>query len=301
MNSTFLSSKFIQEEISIGNFPINQSGMEDSNTTLYNNVTLISTLNSSFFQSQIVFSISEKSVVGSMCVLILLLGFGLNLLTIFIVKQGKNIGKEVKIQLINLAIADIAMAILDPTWAAIILLEISFPDSPILCKITTVAKAAANYTSLLCNVAISLERFVIIYFPFKASQYRKRHKLLVIAAVWIVGALHGIGGLMLADVIQIENRVYCTDLYFPYSLSLVLEVLKYATPAFVIVSAYTLVFIKLCFQKSNGIKRNSSHQRKKNLDKVIVTFVTFELIYLIFTRKYTFIRKIVVSLCIYKM
>ena len=275
MNSTLFNSGLFRKETVIASLTINQSGTEGNNTNLYENETLISSLNSSSSHLQFGFSNSEKYVIGSIYALFSLLGFVLNLLTIFIVRLGNNIGKEFKIQLINLAIADIAFALVAPVNVAILLLKLPFPNSTILCKIFCFGAGITYFTSLLCSAAISLERFVIIYFPFRASQYRKRHKLLVIAAVWIVGALHGIGGLMLADVIQIENRVYCsTDLYFPYSLSLVLVVLKYATPAFVIVSAYTLVFIKLCLQKSNGIKRNSSHQRKKNLDKVIVTFVT---------------------------
>ena len=281
MNSTFLAPRRFQMETAVYNLTTNQSGTEDTNTSLYD-VLLVSFEDSHFYELGYGFSTSEKYVVGSVYALITLLGIVLNLLTIFIVALGTNIGKEFKIQLINLAIADITLALIVPAYMAVNSLDISFPDSSILCKIFCFATHAASYTSLLCNVAISLERFVIIYFPFRASRYRKRHKLLVIAAVWIVGALPGIGTLMFADVIQIRNNFYCVDVPVPEPLEPALRTLKYAAPAFVIVLVYTLVFIKLCFQKSNDIQINSSNTWKKVLDKVIINFVTFELTYLVF-------------------
>ena len=278
MNSTFLNSVFFQEEISIDNLTINQSGIEDSTTSVYENVTLILSLNSSVSKSRFAFSSNEKYVIGSVYMLITLLGLGLNSLTIFIVGLGNNIGKEFKIQLINLAVADIVLAVLDPAYTAIHVLRLPFPESPILCKILCFAGNAANYTSLLCNAAICLERFVIIFFPFKASQYTKRHKLLVIAAVWIAGALPGSGSLIYANIKQSRNSFRCQDKPIPdRSLDPILRTLKYVTPAFLIVSVYTMVFVKLCFQKSNGMKRNLSNQWKKDLDKVITIILSIEL------------------------
>ena len=272
MNSTIFNSGLFRKETFIASLTINQSGTEGNNTNLYGNETLISSLNSSSSQLQLGFSISEKYVIGSIYALFSLLGFVLNLLTIFIVRLGNNIGKEFKIQLINLAIADIAFALVAPVEIAIYLLNLSFPNSTILCKIFCFGSGITYFTSLLCSAAISLERFVIIYFPFRASRYRKRHKLFVIAAVWILGAVDGIIGLVFADVYQIRNSLYCHDLLVSAAIDTALRTFMFFTPAFVIASVYTLVFIKLCFQKSNDNKRNVSNQWKKNLDQVATIY-----------------------------
>lgn len=114
---------------------------------------------------------------------ILTLGILLNLLTIITISRGKHTGREVKIQLMNLAVADLLSAASLPISVT---RQIKFPPSDLFCKLfTTFVRGIFT----LWNMTISLERVVICYFPLKARRYRKKQKLMVATSVWCLGMM----------------------------------------------------------------------------------------------------------------
>ena len=200
-----------------------------------------------------------------------IVGVVFNVLTLFIVGLGKYTSKEIKVQIMNLAVADLLMALFDPlAHASSMYLYIPFSDNKRICQVYMFMKSVAHYGSLICKVAICLERFVIIFFPFRASHYSRKHKFVVIACVWTYTSLSAIWYAVGADIADFGNIVQCIT----YNRNIPIEIwswlitAQYLLPAGIIVVVYALVFIKICVNKTSGIKRHLSYQWRKELDKV---------------------------------
>ena len=205
-------------------------------------------------------------------ILMSILGVFLNSLTICVVVFGQNVSKEIKIQLINLAVADLLMAITLPGLVMTLLLHLDFPDNSILCASIMAIGKAATYASIFCNTAMSVERFFIIYFPLRAARYTRRHKFIVVAAIWLIACLPEIETLLYSRIVEEDGVLACIRFPPLYDTNVELfswmMMLKHLLPVVIIVVMYALIFVKVCRRKKSKLRRHSSGQWKKDLDKV---------------------------------
>ena len=222
-----------------------------------------------------VFSLAKEElyVIGSIYVAMSVLGIVFNSITIFVVSRGNSVGKEFKIQLINLAFADLLMAVIDPAIFILFLFKSPVLDNLGLCKAVCIGHSFANYTSLLCNEAICLERFVIVFFPLRASRYTRTHKFVVVKIIWVCSSLISASGLIISYIYGETETCYCQVAACvdtaPFSmLSPWLRMMMYAQPAITIAIIYTAIFVKLNFHKSSEIRRNAPTKWKRDLEKV---------------------------------
>ena len=111
------------------------------------------------------------------------LGLILNIILIAAIKLGSHTSKTVHVQLINMAIADILLGI-SMIYRS---LPIDHPGLP--CPLQTLLTIGITNSNRLWTVALSIERFGVTYFPFKALQYTYRKKVTVAVSVWICGFL----------------------------------------------------------------------------------------------------------------
>ena len=212
----------------------------------------------------------DDYMVGTAFLLMAVLGVVLNILTIIIIKRGKHSSKEIRIQLINLAIVDGLSALFFPATSMVTVLMISFPESTALCKITRFIGYGALYTSPLWNVAISLERFTAVFFPLKMINYSKNYKLAVAGLVGVCGFLPEIDSLLHAQIVTWNRMRICTT-NSPLAqknpvLFDILIVLKYVLPALIIVVVYTAIAIRLMLRKRIG-ERDGSRRQKQGASK----------------------------------
>ncbi|XP_067942691.1 growth hormone secretagogue receptor type 1-like [Watersipora subatra] len=207
------------------------------------------------------------ALISSYFILVTIVGVLLNLLTIFALALGSNISKEVRIQLINLAAADLAMAALFPsTMMSDSILFLPFRGSLSWCAVSFFVSASAAHASLLCNAAISLERVVIVYFPFKATGYTKTKKYLVVVLIWTCAAVPQISTARHSVLInRPDNTTLCeigivrTLTYYQW-----LEALQSIIPTAIIVTSYTLVLVKLCVRKKSKLVLKHSSSADSN-------------------------------------
>ena len=96
-----------------------------------------------------------------------ILGTSLNAGSILVIAFGKMCGKGIKLQLVNLAITNMVGAVLIPSYLISTFQPHAYYSflSSSLCKFLLWTIYSPFYVSLLCNMVISLERFVAIYFP----------------------------------------------------------------------------------------------------------------------------------------
>ena len=223
---------------------------------------------------------TEDYVVGIVFMFMGLLGVIFNPLTIYIIAQGQHISKKIKIQLINLAVADLLNSIIRSTVNTLAIVHFSFPQILNLCRVTSLIGTIVSLAPLLCNATICLERFALVYFPIKTkSSYKKIHKCLVVAAIWLCASVLGSIVAFDSKVADIKLKVVC----MPNDkgiLSLegrrLLYGLAFAVPTIIIVVFYILVFIKLYLnskEKETGLRRHFSSQRKKKQDGVSMIYI----------------------------
>lgn len=130
-------------------------------------------------------SFGEK--LASVYLLECILGIILNALLIVSIKLGKHTSKEVHIQLINVALADILFGVATSS-SALIRLNLApliiFPQNKLCCQLFVLLAAGLLYISTFWGAAISVERFFIVYFPLRARFYTYRKKVIVAVVVW---------------------------------------------------------------------------------------------------------------------
>ena len=223
------------------------------------------------------FSKTDDYGVGATFITIAVLGVTFNTLTIFIIALGRKTSKEVKIQILNLAFADLLVAIFYPVFQMIYLLELSYPVYIHSCRLRQFLTRSAIHASPLCNAAISLERVVVVFFPLRASRYTRTHKLLIVALIWILAAAPELESLLYAELGEYNGNLECWIVSpLKQSNPAVYEwmvTLKYVIPASIMVVSYTLVFINLCRQKSSQLQRHSSGRWRNNIDKVCLLYL----------------------------
>ena len=193
------------------------------------------------------------------------LGLCFNSIAIRIILKKCKFGKGIRMQLMNMAVADILCSI--ATLVSGIVEGISVLPIPYIlefCGSLVFVNSTLFQASLLSNTAICLERFVAVYFPLKMKEYRRRHVITVIIAIWILSVVTNIQWAV--DVKVHADPYYnpeyaCTTLIYlaPTEVQLTSNVVFYCLPVLIIVTFYTLISIKLIRRKGVGERHVQSH------------------------------------------
>lgn len=224
--------------------------------------------------------LGEDLTFGVFCVLAMLAGVVLNVLTMVVLKTGTRNSKEVRTQLMNLAVADCLFAIVGPLTFFHIRFEIPITSNLIGCKIIGFLGFLAVTISPLCNVAISIDRVVAVYFPMKIRNYRYCHKVITAVCVWVISIIVDMGPLFNATTIELNGQVWCfaspVRYYKPFTYAefYVASGAKYGVPALIIIVMYSLIAFKLLRRKTVGertasVKKQEKSRREKLVSEVI--------------------------------
>lgn len=162
------------------------------------------------------------------------LGIILNSTTLAVLVCGTNVGKEIRMQLTSLAVADVLWALTYP------LCKICSPPTSQIFLYVAVYFVTISFS---CTGAIGVERCVVVYFPLKTRTYSKRQKLHVIGIAWLVGTLGG-------TFYIFETTSFIVDIF-----GLILSLLS---PV-----AYLLIMVKVCRQKRIGEKNTDAQQARE--------------------------------------
>ena len=203
------------------------------------------------------------------------LGAVINALTILIIASGKATGKDLKIQLINIAVADLLMALFDPSYSASVYTRQSFPDNIHLCRLYRFTRHAAHYGGLVSRLVASIEISVMVFSPVRAARYKRTHKILVVVFIWLLAWLAGAGDLVDADVTEYDGEINCVINLSPLMSADVdswLTMLEYVLPAFIIVIVSLLFFIRKLMHRSSEYLQHSAKHQANSSEKVKFVF-----------------------------
>ncbi|XP_067944594.1 RYamide receptor-like [Watersipora subatra] len=176
--------------------------------------------------------------------------------------------------LINLAIADCLFALVYPIYCSTLFLIDDWSIMLFQCYVYVLICKTILTVSPLCTAAISLERLVIIYFPFRVKSYRRTHKLMIVALIWFSACL-----LSLDDVIYIHvsyeqsGEIYCrggqyygdgSSSFFPK-----LMVIDIVVPFTIVIVSFLIICIRFHIRKKKSLASSQSNRNEKGIDKLI--------------------------------
>lgn len=211
-----------------------------------------------------------------------LLGVILNLGTLVIVRSSKSFKESrIKLLLTNKATSDLMTSLTHPVvYAVLPFLTAGYIGlTPF---VVSLIGSVSIYTSLLLNAVISVERFLAIYFPFKALTGSKKTKILSSISVWLLGTAGtaAIGLITIMDcnggiLIGLNVKGECEMKKFDRHND---EVIAFAAvPVLLILVMYILITVRLC--RSNrtqavqlSIKENEKRQgHQKRITIMLMT------------------------------
>ena len=229
--------------------------------------------------------------IANICIYVLsaLLGLFLNTLTIAILLKGKKFGKGIRIQLVNLAIADTLCSLVALVYAivegVVVLPSFSSYSTLKVCGLLQYIMNLLFQASLMSNTAISLERFVAVYFPLKMRDYQRCHVIAVTIAIWIFALVSSLP--LVYKMGLYSNPSYNPDylcmsklFFIPSPTNIAVYSACYFLPVAVIVTSYTLISIKLKRREVIGERTDADNQRVNIQVSVFVSNSTFNNVFI---------------------
>ncbi|RVE58429.1 hypothetical protein OJAV_G00209170 [Oryzias javanicus] len=208
-------------------------------------------------------------------ILIFLLAIPGNLVVGVVIGNNKQTMSPSDLYLLNLAFADIFLALTLPFLATSLTVGWVFGDA--LCKIVTILQELSFYSSILFLTCISVDRYLVIV---RAMEVRKASRQMVswgvCAAVWTVGALLSLPG-FLSSVSPSKNgtQMECTEHYDPQSADewrlatrILRHTLGFLFPLAIMMSCYGITIQRL-FHIRGGF------QRQRAMRVIIFVVVAF--------------------------
>lgn len=185
-----------------------------------------------------------------------------NIIVVIVFKKGKRSRTDLRPFLINLAIADLLMAVfcMPFTFADTIFHDWIF--SAPLCTIVLCVMMLSVAASVYTNVAIGIDRFLVVAYPLKHRFTIHRYKY-VIVAIWAVSITLSSVQIFVAKAVRLETGALICNEQWPTKLSrriytVFILIVTYVIPLVVIAITYAIVVFILWKRTSPG---NRDHLR----------------------------------------
>ena len=213
-------------------------------------------------------------------ILAIVLGAGGNLISIIVFTNGRRCNTDIRGFLINLAVADLLMAIICIPFSFTSALMRNWIFSAPMCPIILFTQMLSVTVSVYTNTAISIDRFLAIKYPLKLLRTSRRHVHWVIGAVWIVSA--GICAVQLwvtRVTVQDDGSQVCRENWpqsengidFRKWYTLLVLIITYIIPVVFIITMYGLVCVQLWIRTTPGVLNQSRDARQLSVKQKVFT------------------------------
>ncbi|XP_046551712.1 RYamide receptor-like [Haliotis rubra] len=180
----------------------------------------------------------------------------------------------------SLAVSDILMATLCVpfTFVANILLDY-WPFGIALCPLVTYLQVVVVFLNAYILLAISLERYIAIMFPFK-PRLPKRKSLWVIAVCWALSLLTPLPTAITSMTVKddIDNVTLCLEVWpvpnQKFAYSVVIMVLQYFVPLGVLIFTYGRIVHVVWLKDVPPGECEDTTDPKKKVIKMMITVVS---------------------------
>ncbi|XP_038651789.1 neuropeptide Y receptor type 5-like [Scyliorhinus canicula] len=207
-----------------------------------------------------------------------LLSLSGNILVIWVLTMGCRTRTDITVFLINLAVADLTMAIfcIPLTFTEVLLQRWLFGE--LLCPLVRFAQILSVSVSIYTLMTIGVDRYYAVCHPLKSRMGRSRSKILI-AVIWMVSFSIASVQLFVSRAkymnLDSEYEMICLETGWPnntyrkvYTLFLLL--FTYMLPLFILTITYWNVGLRLWGRRPPGnMDKNREAQQDKSKRKVI--------------------------------
>lgn len=244
-----------------------------TNRTMTINITNTTTTTSSPGSSGRDLPPAAERIFYTLYTLAVILGASGNITSIVVFTRGRRCNTDIKGFLINLAIADLMMAVICLPFSFTSALLKNWVFSEPMCPIILFMQMLSVTVSVYTNTAISVDRFLAIKFPLKIMKTSRRAITYSIVVIWIISALICAVQLWVGKVIPLPNgKAACMekwpahdgegDMNYKKLYTVIVLIITYAIPVFFIMTMYGLVCIKLWFRTTPGLEDSTRDSRQ---------------------------------------
>lgn len=171
-----------------------------------------------------------------------------NILAIIIFTKGKRSKTDLRPFLINLAVADLIMAIFCiPFTSTYQLLDSNWVFSRPMCPIVMFLQFVSVTGSVSTNIAIGIDRFCAVVFPLNPTRSSRQRYFFTIFAIWFIAVALGSVQFYVGDTVYVPelNHIECVEKWPSRQLGLIYTflvlVLTYLVPVVVLTVTYSIV------------------------------------------------------------
>ncbi|ESO87745.1 hypothetical protein LOTGIDRAFT_127250 [Lottia gigantea] len=218
-------------------------------------------------------------------VIVIVFGFIGNLLVVIVIGRYKQLHTVTNIFIVNLALADIALCLFNLPFQLHYQIKDYWSFGRVLCHVINPTFGVPVFVSSLSILAIAVDRFILIVYPFKPrmTNFQAMVLVVIITVVTIVLAIP----LMVFTELDVINepaiqlfKVYCVEKWHIRSkriYAVTVFILQFVIPLILTTIFYSLICIVL---KNRPIKKHET-RRNRRTNKILISVVlTFTLCWL---------------------
>lgn len=211
-------------------------------------------------------------------ILAIVLGASGNIISIIVFTNGRRCNTDIRGFLINLAIADLMMAVVCLPFSFTSALLRRWIFSAPMCPIILFTQMLSVTVSVYTNTAISIDRFMAIKYPLKLLRTSRRHVHWVVAVIWVVSAcLCGVQLWVGRLVRGADDTMQCEEVWpqsesgvdFRKWYTLIVLIITYIIPVFFIMTMYGLVCVKLWLRTTPGVLNQGRDARQLSIKQKV--------------------------------
>lgn len=212
---------------------------------------------------------------------ILIISSGGNLIVIWIVLAHKRMRTVTNYFLVNLAIADFLISVLNLPFTFLFLMYQDWWFGNFFCKFSCFISPCTISVSVLTFMAIAIDRYTAILYPLR-PRMPKRHVVAAIIIIWLISISLSLPNLIYFTTIYTAERITCTytwsseeDLGYSY----LLLILNYVFPLMTLTVTYTRVGFELWGSQAIGEETSVQNDRVKSKRKVVKMMIVVVIIF----------------------
>ena len=199
---------------------------------------------------------------------ITVLSVGGNMIVVYIIIAYQRMRTVTNYFIVNLACGDFLMASLciPFTFIATVLMNY-WPFGAVMCPIVLYAQGVSVFLSAFTLVAISVDRYIAVIYPLR-PRMTTQQAAIIISAIWILALTVPLPVIVLADTTADGagvGRPTCEEKWpnqqQRYIYSLLIMVLQYFLPLFVLMFTYTRIGVVIWIKRIPGEAENNRDQR----------------------------------------
>lgn len=180
----------------------------------------------------------------------------------------------------NLALSDMLFLTSIPLMSIGIIFGGCWPFGKVLCLLTFTLDTLNMYTGINCLVVMSVDRFIAVCCPMKASKYRnQRTALIVNISVWVTSLVSSLPNIIMIEYSPEKLECYLNYIkisswdHLPVVHIIYMALLGFFIPLAIIAVCYTLIVIRLRVVSVRTGKMEKSRKVNRLVLGVVLVFI----------------------------